>query len=144
MQKVIKVIVVLFALLGLVYAAMLAIFLSGQSRGSSCLTYPVLDVPSPDSNHRATVENKSCGSSELRTEVQLRGNKERVEGGSGVVLFHGPTTTRADTGSYSLLSLRLLWLSDSHLEVALPRSAKFRRDTDSFDGVTVTYKELEP
>jgi len=39
---------------------------------------------------------------------------------------------------------RLTWVDGSHLEISLPPARNWTRDTDSFGGVTVAYRQRSP
>jgi len=141
MSKYVRIVIGIFAVFGFASFAMLAVaFVSHHVITSSCLSYDVMEVPSPTRAYQATIENSSCSPShehELQTVVSVSANG----GQSYESVFIAPSAMPV-AGSYSPMPLRLTWLGDTELEVAYPRGVKKQSRVESVGSVKVTYKEF--
>src|SRR4051794_20365035 len=110
MSKVLRVVVVLLAVVGFAYIAMLAIFFLAPRLPANCRGYLVMEVPSPGSEYLATVDNNTCTPThDLQTTVTVSGGL-----GTSGSAFIASSAIR-DAGTYSPLAIRLTWLGDSQL-----------------------------
>jgi len=136
-----RIVVGIFAVFGFAYSAMLAVaFVVHPSTATFCLSYDVMELPSPTRAYQATITNSSCSplhEHELQTSVFVSGNG----GQSSASVFMAPSAM-AEAGSYSPMPLRLTWLSDAELEVAYPRGVKMQSRVDRVGDVRLAYKEF--
>ena len=141
-NKIVLLVVGIFAVLGALYVAMLSVAFIGIPPGARCISYPVMVVPSPNSTGLATVENDSCSPShELRTVIYVSG--QGFPAGTSEIVFAAPSTIR-DAGAYSPLSLKLTWLDDSQLEVAYSRGTQLQSRAEVAGNVKLAFRELQP
>jgi len=144
MSAIARVLVGAFALVGVAYVALMLFFFSGgTAQNPVCLTYPVMEVASPDGAYRATVENSSCKGGELWTSVDLLQVTSAGVGKEFERIFESPSASRSDAGSYSPLQLRLTWLSATELQIRYPRGTKVSSRTEIAGGVRVAYVETD-
>ena len=135
-----KVIVGAFAIIGALYTAMMLYVFSDGFKGSSCITYPVMKVPSPSGSSQVRVENSACNASgELETTVYVFD----AAGQTGTVALIADATQKTD-GYYAPLSLRINWASDTQLQISYPSGTKIKQklNPDASERVAVMFSEL--
>lgn len=140
--KIVRMLIGIFALVGIAYAAFVASFLTGNIQHTLCIVYPVMEVSSPDSAYRATVENSNCDPSGLRTTVSLSGDRKSLTDGTSSV-FIAPSARAVEAGTYAPLQLRLTWLDGDHLQIRYPRGTKVDSRVEHIDGIRISYVETE-
>ena len=112
--------VYVFAVIGLAVVAMMVLgYLMAGNHRAVCMSYEVMQVPSPDTSREVAVENNTCGASgELQTVAFLSARNSEVR----EIIFQG-LSAKPDAGSYSPLSINLTWNSEDSLEIAYPRGS---------------------
>ena len=140
MSKLLRILVGIFAAIGLAYAAMLAVLFVGTHSESVCVGgAPLMEVPSPTKAYMATVEIDNCTPThQLRTTVFLSGNQFKISA------FIAGSSALQNAGTFSPMPLRITWLGDTQLEIAYPRGIELQSRPDLIEGVSVTYKEFTP
>lgn len=141
MPKIVRILIGSFALVGIAYAAFVALFLTADLHHTVCIVYPVMEVSSPDSAYRATVENSNCDASGLRTKVWLSGDRKALTGDTSV--FIAPSSRAVEAGTYAPLQLRLAWLDGDHLQIRYPRGTKVDSRVERIDGIRISYVETD-
>lgn len=142
MSRAARAVVGAFAVLGAAYVAMLAVAFVGTPGGKRCLSYHVMEVPSPTSAYAATVENNSCmQSGELQTVVYLSSNVGTLRTTSSPV-FAAPSALR-NAGTYSPMPLRLTWSGDAELHIGFPRGAKVQSRQDRVGEIRIVFSEFD-
>ena len=141
MSKYGRVVIGIFAVFGFAYSVMLAAaFFVHPGAATFCLSYDVMEVPSPTRAYQATIKNSSCSAPhehELQTAVFVSANGDQ----SSQSVFIAPSAM-AEAGSYSPMPLRVTWLGDAELEVAYPRGVKMQSRVDRVGNVKLVYKEF--
>lgn len=138
MSRIIRAVVLAFAVIGVAYVAMLVVAFVGTPGARTCFSYHVMEVPSPTRAFRATVQNDTCsGSGELQTVVYVSGAD-----GNSTFVFAAPAAMR-EAGVYSPMPLRLHWLGDAELQVEYPRGVSAASMTEKAQGVKVVYRQIE-
>lgn len=143
MPKIVRILIGLFALVGIAYAAMLAIFLTSGIHHAACVVYPVMELSSPDSAWRATVENSVCGERGLQTTVLLSGDRKTLADGASSSVFIAPSARAVEAGIYAPLQLRLAWLDDAHLQIRYPRGTPVDSRVERIGDVRISYVETD-
>ena len=138
MNKVVRIVVGIFAAIGAMYVAMMLWLTFGMQFGSSCYASDLMQVPSPTKAYVAELKTDTCSSShELRTIVWLSAY------GTSTSVFIAPSAVQ-NAGTYSPLPLHITWLNDAELEIAYPRGTPLQSSPDLIQGVKVVYKEFTP
>jgi len=138
MNRLIQIVVGIFAVIGLAYVAMLVWVGISMHSSSSCFGGHVLEVPSPTKAYLATVDTDNCSPShEQNTTVFLSAGNESVS------VFIAPSAIK-DAGSFSTIPLRLTWLADTQLEIAYPRGVQVQSRPEPTLGVNIVYATYTP
>ena len=141
MPKWTVVVLSVFAVVGVLYSALLLIMWLGPP-AASCTVYPVMSVPSTSGRLQAEVRNEICESKQrYETIVWLSDGTSVNLGGKTWSAFIAPSAQNAPLGSYTPLSLQLKWLSDTELQISYPAGTKLLSSAGTKYDVTVTYVE---
>jgi hypothetical protein len=141
--KIVRILIGIFALVGIAYAAFVAFFLTANIHHTVCIVYPVMEVSSPDSAYRATVENSTCDQSGLQTKVWLSGDRKSLAGGASSSVFVAPSARAVGAGTYAPLQLRLTWLDGDHLQIRYPLGTKVDSRVEHVDGIRISFVETD-
>ena len=130
-----------FAVIGVLYSAMLTVLWIGPAEGL-CVVYPVMNVPSTSGKFRAEVKTEICESkNKHQTIVWLTDGIPVNLGGHTWSALIADSTQKHASGSYSPLNLQLAWLSDSELEISYPTGTELSSSARTQYGVKVIYRE---
>lgn len=145
MKKFLKLVVGVFAAIGVLYVGLMLFVAFGVSPEHSCTMYPVMAVSSPDGKFRAEQEQEICSKDDqLMTTVWMSDGTSVNLGGKRWSIFRAPATqaTARRPGTYEPLRLQLTWLNNSELEIAYLRGTDVQHSETDENGVKVRYQEL--
>lgn len=144
MKTVLKLVVGVFAAIGVLYVAMMLVVAFGVSAEHSCTVFPVMAVKSPDGKFTAEQRQEVCNDDgRIMTTVWLSDGGSVNLGGKRWSAFRAPATQVARRpGTYEPLRLQLTWLSNAELEIAFLHGTNVQHSETNANGVKVRYQEL--
>ena len=138
--KPIRIAIGVFAAIGLLYTVF-SLLLAFDVIGVRCHGAIAMVVPSPSNAMFARVEMQTCDDGPLETIVSLSTDRANHAGTSSESFFRATSTREIREGTFSPVPVRLVWRSETELEVAYPKGIDARTGEGTYKGVTVRMHE---
>jgi hypothetical protein len=140
-RKALRIAVGLFAAIGIAYVVFAAL-LAFDVIGTRCHGAIAMVVPSPSNAMFARVETQSCDDGPIETIVSLSTDRGNHVGTRSVSFFRAASYAQeAHRGAYAPVPVRIVWLSETELELAYPHGLDARMGEGTYNGVVVRMRE---
>jgi hypothetical protein len=141
MRTGIKVVIGVFAVIGVAYVAM-AVLASLGLLGTRCRGTIAMVIPSPSRSMFARVESETCGDGPPETIVALSADPDNHVGTRSWQFFRASAPGNS-SGQYAPVQVHLAWSSERDLVVSYPKGTRANASAGTYAGVNVTFREVD-